>query len=265
MELAQRLVSTRRGSTMVAILAAVLAGTLILVYIARYRNSIKAEAAPVTVLVARSTIPRGTPGSAVAAKTLYSSQTIRESQLQQGAISDPSSLAGRAASHTIYSGQQLTAADFAGSATSLASSLTDRQRVVTIPFDPARGLTGQLQSGDFVDVFAGFNVVPVNSSGVPLAGGQARPMTRLVMQGIEVVSVGGARGGIGAGAGGSSVTLKVSDVQAAELAFAADNGKLWLALRPPSGAKPSRPEAVTAETMLLGINPIAVVKSLGGH
>jgi len=85
------------------------------------------------------------------------------------------------------------------------------------------------------------------------------------MQNIEVVGVGGARGGIGAGAGGSSVTLKVNDVQAAELAFASDNGKLWLALRPPSGAKPSRPEAVTAETMLLGIKPIAVVKSLGGH
>ena len=51
MELAHRLVSTRRGSTMVAILAAVLAGTLVLVYVARYRNSIRAEAAPVTVFV----------------------------------------------------------------------------------------------------------------------------------------------------------------------------------------------------------------------
>ena len=60
------------------------------------------------------------------------------------------------------------------------------------------------------------------------------------------------------------VSLGVDDVKAAELAFAVDNGKVWLALRPSAGAAPSRPGLVTVETMLLGIPPVKVLRSLGG-
>jgi pilus assembly protein CpaB len=264
MELTQKLISTRRGSMILAGAAAAIAGLLTLVYVGRYRESVRAQGTPVTVLIAKSSIPKGTPGSVVASKAMYSAATIRQSQLLEGAISDSSGLVGRAASRTIYPGQQLTAGDFATSATSLSSTLTDSQRVVTIPTDAAHGLVGQLQAGDRVDVFAGFNVVPVSSNGTPLAGGQARPMLRLMMQNIEVVYVSSTGGNV-TQAGSSSVSLKVSDTQAAKLAFASDNGKIWLALRPPSGAKPSRPDAVTAETILLGIRPLTVVKAFGGH
>ena len=263
MELAQKLISTRRGSTLMAVIAAVVAGLLMLVYVGRYRDSVRAESAPVTVLVASSAIPKGTPGSVVAAKAMYTTATLREAQLREGAFSDPASLAGTAASQTIYRGQQLTAADFSASATSLASSLSDRQRVVTVPVDAAHGLIDDLQAGDRVDVFAGFNVIPVSSSGTPLSGGQARPMLRLAMQNVEVVST--KKGGSGVTGSTSGVTLKVNDIQAAKLAFISDNGKLWLALRPPSGAKRSRPDVVTAETLLLGIKPVTIVRSFGGR
>ena len=263
MELAQRFISSTRGTTLLAILAAVLAGILVLVYVGRYRNSVKSEGAPVTVLVARTIIPKGTPGSAVASKALYTTTTIRQSQLLDGALSDPSSLTGRAASATIYRGQQLTASEFSASATTLASTITGRQRVVTIPIDTAHGLIGTLAAGDHVDVYAGFSVVPINSDGTPQAGGQARPMLRLAMQNVEVVSVNGSGGGITGS--GSNVTLRVNDVEAAKLAFTADNGKLWLALRPPSGAKPTRPDLVSAETILLGVRPVTLLRALGGR
>ncbi len=264
MQVAQKLISTQRGSMLLAVLAAVIAGLLILVYIGHYRDSVRAQGSPVTVLVARSTITKGTPGSAVAAKAMYTTATIRQSQLLEGAISDSSGLVGRAASETIYPGQQLTTGEFSTSATSVASSLTDAQRIVSVPLDTAHGLISELQAGDRVDVFAGFNVIPVSRQGTPLAGGQARPMLRLIMQNVEVIAVNGARGGVGP-AGGSTVSLKVDDVQAAKLAFASDNGKVWLALRPPSGAKASRPDVVTAETILLGIRPLTIVRSFGGH
>jgi Flp pilus assembly protein CpaB len=262
MESVQRLISTRRGGVILAVLAAVLAGTLILVYVNRYRNSVRSQSAPVTVLVASTTIAKGTPGNAVASKALYTTATLRESQLLDGAFSDPSSLAGRAATRTIYKGQQLTAAEFAGSALSLDSSLTDHERVIAIPLDSAHGLLGQLAAGDRVDVYAGFNITPVSSNGTPLAGGQGRPVLRLIMQNIQVISTG--NGGTGTGAS-SDVSLKVNDQQAADLAYAVDNGRLWLTLRPSSGAKPSSPNVVTAETILLGIPPIEVVHSFGGH
>jgi Flp pilus assembly protein CpaB len=264
MTLAHRLVSTKKGSLGLAALAAVIAGALILVYVNRYRESVRANGAQVTVLVAKRAIAQGTPGRLVASQALFTVATIRESQLRDGAFSDPASLVGRAASRDIYSGQQLTAADFAGTATSLASKLTGAQRIVAIPLDASHGLTSDLNAGDHVDVYAGFNITPVGPSGIPVAGGQSRPALRLVMQNITVAGIKRSSGGV---TGGSSTTvgMKVNDQQAAELAFASDNGKVWLALRPIAGAKPSRPAIVTAETMLLGIKPIAVERALGGR
>jgi Flp pilus assembly protein CpaB len=153
----------------------------------------------------------------VASQGLYTVSTIRQSQLLEGAISDPASLVGHAAVADIYAGQQLTTAEFSAAATSVASTLTARERVVSIPFDASHGATADLSVGDHVDVYAGFNITPVN------------------------------------------------DIKAAELAFASDNGKLWLAVRPASGATASRPNIVTAETLLLGIPPLAVEKALGAR
>jgi Flp pilus assembly protein CpaB len=264
MTIAHRLVSTKKGSLALAALAAVIAGALILVYVNRYRDSLRASGAQVTVLVAKTTITQGTPGRFVAAHSLFTVATIRESQLLNGAYSDPASLVGRAASKDIYAGQQLTAADFASTATSLASKLTGTQRIVAIPLDASHGLTGSLNAGDHVDVYVGFNITPVGPSGIPVAGGQSRPVLRLVMQDITVAAVQHSSGGIASGSS-NTVSMKVNDEQAAELAFASDNGKIWLALRPAAGARPSQPAIVTAETMLLGIKPIAVARALGGH
>jgi len=259
MEFAQKLTSSKRGTLLLAIVAAVVAGLLVLVYVQRYRDSVSAQSAPVTVLVAKSTIPKGTSGKVVAAQGLYTVSTIRQSQLLEGAISDPSSLIGHAATDDIPPGAQLTSAEFSDAATSVASTLTARQRVVSIPFDASHGATPDLTVGDHVDVYAGFNITPVGPTGIPLAGGQSRPVLKLVMQDVPVIRI------TAGGSAGNEISLKVDALHAAELAFAADNGKLWLAVRPASGAKASRPSMVTAETLLLGISPIAVERALGGR
>jgi Flp pilus assembly protein CpaB len=258
MEFAQKLTSSKRGTLLLAIVAAIVAGLLVLVYVNRYRDSVSAQSAPVTVLVAKSTIPKGTSGKVVAAEGLYTVSTIRQSQLLEGALSDPSSLVGHAAATEIPPGAQLTSADFSDTATTIASTLTARQRVVSIPFDASHGATPDLTVGDHVDVYAGFNITPVGPTGIPLAGGQSRPVLKLVMQDVPVVRITG-------GSSGSEVSLRVNDLKAADLAFASDNGKLWLAVRPASGAKAARPSIVTAETLLLGISPIAVERALGGR
>ncbi len=196
MELAQRLISTRRGSFYLALLTAIVAGALILVYLNQYRHNLKAGGAPVTVLVASHAIPKGTPGSVVASKGFFTTTTIRESQLRDGALSDPASLTGKVAAREVFEGSQLTAADFSSS-TSLAGTLTDRERIVAIPLDAAHGLIGQVQVGNHVDVYAGFNVVPLGANGAPTNGGQARPMLRLIMSNIPVVATGSGGGGLG--------------------------------------------------------------------
>ena len=259
MDFPQKLIGSKRGTLFIAILAAVVAGLLVIVYVKRYRDSVSSNSAPVTVLVAKSTIPKCTSGQVVAAQGLYTVSTIRQSQLLEGAISDPASLVGHAAASDIFAGQQLTTAEFSAAATTVASTLTARERVVSIPFDTSHGATPDLNVGDHVDVYAGFNITPVGPTGIPIAGGQSRPVLKLVMQDIPVIKISSG------GNSGNEISVKVNDIQAAKLAFASDNGKLWLSVRPASGAKAARPTMVTAETLLLGISPIAVEKALGGR
>jgi Flp pilus assembly protein CpaB len=260
MQLATRLVSTRRGTLLAALLIAMFAGASILLYLNSYRDSLKAQAGAVTVLVAKQTIPKGTAGSVVAAKDLYTVTTIRESQLLEGAISDPATLRDKVATREIFEGAQLTAGDFGAAGDSLAAQLTDRQRVVSVPFDSAHGLIEGIEPGNRVDVYAGFNVIPVGLDGKPVNGGQARPMLRLILSDVPVLALGEKSSG-----GTTDVSLGVDDLDAARVAFASDNGKLWLALRPSAGAKASRPAIVTIETLLLGIPPVQILKSIGGR
>lgn len=264
MELTQKLVSSRRGSLYVSIAAAVLAGIVILAYVNGYRNNLKAGTTPVTVLVAKHTIDKGTAGGVIATKGLFTATTIRESQLREGAFSDPSSLTGKVATKTVYKGSQLTAADFSASADSLASTLTEQQRVISVPLDAAHGLSGQVQEGDHVDVYADFNVVGVGPNGQPLNGGQSRAVLRLIAQNVEVVKI-GSNSGVASASKTNSISVKVNDRQAGNIAFASDNGKVWLSLRPAAGAKPSAKPLVSGETLLLGVPPIVVLHSMGGR
>ena len=259
MQLAHKLVSTRKGTLLVASFAALLAAVSIGFYLNSYRQSLQAQGALVTVLVAGETIPKGTSGNVLASKGLYTATTIRESQLRDGAISDPSSLRGSVAAREILEGSQLTAADFTAAGDSLTATLTDRERVVSVPLDSAHGLVGHIEAGNRVDVYAGFNVIPLGRDGRPIDGGQARPVLRMIMSDVPVLAVGEKATGTGT----TDVSLGVDDVKAAELAFAVDNGKVWLALRPSAGAAASRPSLVTVETLLLGIDPVRVVRSLG--
>ena len=123
MEFAQRLVATKRGTFLISALAAVIAGALILVYVDRYRSSVKSAGAPVTVLIARQDIPKGTSGAVIAQKGLFTATTIRESQLLEGAFSDPSSLRDRVTTKEIFANAQLTASDFGAAEASLAANL----------------------------------------------------------------------------------------------------------------------------------------------
>ena len=263
MESAQRLIATRRGTILLSVIAAAVAGGLILVYVSRYRDSVKNSGQPVTVLVARGPIAAGTAGNVIAAKGLYTAQTLRQSQVLNGAFSDASSLRGEVATHDILQGSQLTSADFAAASSNLAASVTGDQRIISIPFNSAQGLSGALQVGDRVDVYAGFNVSQVGPNGLSTGGG-SKPVIRRILTNVPVVAIGGKASGTFA-TSSTNLSFKVSDQDAAELAFASQNGTLWLGLRPSTGATSSPPNIVSIETLLLGVPAHTVLHSLGGR
>lgn len=263
MEFAHKLFSTRGGTLALAGLAALIAAVAVFAYVKHYRSSVKEGGVPATVLVSSGTIVKGTAGNLVATKHLYQAQTIRESQLREGAISDPSSLRGTVAKTDILPGQQLTVADFTSAKGGLATQLAGVERATTISIDAAHGMIGQISDGDRVDVYAGFNVTPVDAQGRPVGSGQARPVLRLIMQNVPVLKV-TKTSRFGGGSNTSQVTLKTTSSASEKLAFASDNGKVWLVLRPPSGASASTPSLVTLETLLLGLSPRAMLHTLGG-
>jgi Flp pilus assembly protein CpaB len=264
MKAASRLISTKRGTLLVAGVAALLAGALILIYLNGYRNSIQSEGAPVTVLVASENIPKGTSGTVIAERHLFRMATMRESQLREGAFSDPANLTGQVATQQIYKGSQLTRPAFGPGDQALTSELTGTDRIVGVPLDSAHGLIGEIEDGSRVDVFAGFNVVPLRADGTPISGGQARAVLKRIITNVPVVQVDTKSGGLGSSST-SKVLLRLTDKQAADLAFASDNGKVWLSLRPGAGAESSPPSLVTVETVLLGTSPLTVLHSFGAR
>ena len=249
--LSGKLFTTRGGALLVGGLAAGLAAILLLVYLHQYRNSLESGSQPMSVLVAKSLIPKGTSGTLIGQKDLFQVTSVPKDQLKDGAISDPAAVIGRVAVGDIFPGQQLTAADFSvGTTTAIPTQISGRQRAISIPVDSNHGLIGQVASGDRVDVYVGFNASQ---------GGVTQPLLKLLAANVLVLqapSSGGSGGVGGSSTAGENAVLRVSNKQAAKFAFAADNGQLWLVLRPQVDARPTPPDLVTVATLLAGATPL---------
>jgi pilus assembly protein CpaB len=227
--LGRRILSTRSGTLAIGVLAAGLAALLLLVYLNRYRDNLKQQNAPVAVLVAKSLIQKGTPGDLIGTKSLFQAASVPREQLKAGALTDPSTLRGLVALTDVFPGQQLTLSSFgAVRAGAVATQLSAFERAVAIPVDATHGLIGSVQAGDHVDLLVGLN-------------GGAGAIIKTLLQNIPVMV-----------ATGSSLTLRVTDSQAGRLAWASDNGKIWVTLRPPAGARQSPQRIVSLSSVVLG-------------
>lgn len=256
MEFAQKLLSTRRGTFLVAAIAAILAFSTLLVYLNRYRESLNQAAQPTTVLVAKNLIPRGLSGDVVASQDMFQTRELTKGQLKEGAIGDPAVLKGRVAVADLYPGQQLTVSDFSTTAVpALSASLTGDQRAIAVPLDEAHGAYAQVKTGDYVDVIGAFSVKK---------GNDTFPVAKTIMDDVLVLSTPADPNNGFSGGKGASLIVRATDQQAATLAFATENGSLWIALRPRTGATPTHFDFVTLQTLLLGIAPVNAYRQAGG-
>lgn len=225
------LLATRQGALTVALLCAVCAAGLIFFSLSRYKANLRTPTPQATVLVATAEIPQGTAGNTVASEKLYTSTPVAATQVTPGAISDASALAGETAHATILPGQQLTVADFTAQ-TGVAGVLAPGQRAISVTIDEAHGDTDVLQPGDHVDIYSTFSVAKKNSTS---------PTMMLLVPDALVLKPASAAPVISGGKPitGTTLVLAVSIAQAPEVGFAADNGKLFLALRPTNASRPS--------------------------
>lgn len=222
--------SSRGWAIALGVGAVVLAAILLVVYLDRYRARVSGENAPTPVLVAKQLIPTGTPGSIVATNAMYAATTLPAKEVEVGAVSDPSYLAGRAAAADIFPGQQITSTDFAASdTTSVDSQITGTQRAISISIDNVHGSLSQLQTGDSVDIY------------LSVAGA-----VKLFDPNVKVLAIPAVPGP----SGGSNLVLRIETADAAKWAYAADNTQFYFVLRPVIGAKPTKRSTATAVTVL---------------
>src|SRR5690348_2628601 len=152
--LSSKLLTTRRGTITLGIVAAVLAAIALLVYLKQYRNSVNSGNQTVSVLVAKSLIQKGTPGNVVGTTHRYEVSSIPKKQVKTGAFVDPATLTGKVTATDIYPGEQITSTDFVvANAAALTQNLAADQRAVVVPLDAPGEVGGQIGAGDHVDVW----------------------------------------------------------------------------------------------------------------
>jgi Flp pilus assembly protein CpaB len=235
-----KLFTTRQGTVLLGVIAAVIAAIALIVYLNNYRNSVSKPA--VSVLVAKSLIQKDTPGDVVAKSGLYKIESIPNSQVKSDAFVDPASLSGKVATADVFPGQQLTSADFGAASNSITQQLARNQRAVVVQLTSPQQVGGQISAGSHVDVWVAFNGQQQN--------GISRPVVRELFQNMTVLAS-------TTNGGNGNVTLQATSDQAGSLIYATENAQIWLVLRPAIGNVNSRPPTISANS-LLGSRPIGI-------
>jgi Flp pilus assembly protein CpaB len=215
-----KLFTTRQGTILLGVIAAIIAAIALVVYLNHYRNSVSPP--PVNVLVAKKTIPQGTSGDVLAKSTsFYEVTQLPKDQVLSGAITDSSTLAGKVALKEISPNSQLTADQF-GAASGVQYQLNPNQRAVVVPLGSPESVGGQIGAGSLVDVWV--------TSSAQGGTGVSLPIAKLLFQNMYVLGI-----------NGENVTLRTSPVQSGQLIYASTNDTIWLVLRPTIGTTPKPP------------------------
>jgi len=215
-----KLFSTRQGTILLGVIAAVIAAVALIVYLNQYRNSVNDNATS-KVLVAKSLIQAGTPGDVIRSNGLYSWENVPKSDVTTATFVDTSALTGQVAVTDIGPGDQLTAADFGPATNSVTEQLNANQRAVVVPLGAPQQVGGQIGSGSHVDVW------------VTVTGQSSQPVVEELFQDMYVLSV-----------NGDNVTLRATPQQAGQLIYASENAQLWLVARPTIASPQKAPPPV---------------------
>ena len=222
-----KLFTTRQGTVLLGVIAAIIAAIALIVYLNHYRNSVNNSNAAIQVLVAQKLIQQGTSGDVLRTNpSYYQATSIAKSNVENGAILDPATLSGQVALSDISPGQQLTAADFGPAGASVANNLNPHQRAVVVSLGSPESVGGQIAAGSHVDVWV--------SSSAQASNGVSRPTVKLLFQDMYVL-----------GASGGDVTLRATPRQSGQLIFATENATIYLTLRPTIGTV-TKPPVISA-------------------
>jgi pilus assembly protein CpaB len=221
-----KLFTTRQGTIMLGVIAAVIAAIALLVFLNQYRSGANSS---VQVLVAKKTIPQGTSGDVLAKSTgFYTVAQIPKDNVLNGAITDSSTLSGKVALADINPNSQLTESQF-GAGTGVVQKLGPNDRAVVVSLGSPQSVGGQIAPGSHVDFW-------VTTSGQG-AGGVSRPIAKLLFQNVLILGV-----------SGGNITMEATPRQAGQMIYASTNDQIYLALRNTVSRNLARPPVIASVT-----------------
>lgn len=254
------------GRRTVAIIAAVIlalgAAALVWWYSSSVRTNRSEGEVTQAVLVAREDISARTTGEAIVQKGLAQTVQVPQRLVAPGALLNESALQGKVLTAAVAKGQQLVSSQLGTPETEGAVyRIKKGMRAISVPIERARGLGGEIQAGDKVDILATFEYEKINRAAASsmLLLSQAESdrvkaetkfdpatsqgdVTRVVLQQIEVLSVdplnattaggGGLAGSADTGVDEPVITLMVTPAEAETLVLAQEISKIWFALVP---------------------------------
>jgi Flp pilus assembly protein CpaB len=252
----------------IAVVMAIAAAAVVLVYTTSYRQSVTRGQKRVDVMVASRDIVAGTPSEEASGAMALTS--VLADDKSPGALSTTAGLEGKITGQTIYAGQQVVAAAFGTSTTQAAAlQITKGERAIRVNVNTSSGMLGQVHAGDFVDMFATIILGPEGKNGdlltPPFTGshaetGGARVFTRRLLTKVRVLEVPledkKGPGGLAKNAKDDlvTITLAVAQNDATKVAFAQttpDTTKLWFVVRPPEAVAQDLPLTIeTLESMI---------------
>ena len=224
---------TLSRNLIISFVLAVAAAGALFAYTSHVRKSAESGADTVTVIVATHEVPVGTTVDDARSQGYLSYQSVRQSDVADGAITSFAAVAGQVVTQSLYNGDQLTVNRVGAPRTqSPAYRVRGNLRAIRVPFNPNSGLLSDLSVNDHVDVMTSYrkNDKVFTYLAVPDA---------LVLE-VDAPTVNSAAT---TGSDGGSVLLAVTEQQSLFIANALANSSgdqsannIWLALVGATGA-----------------------------
>jgi Flp pilus assembly protein CpaB len=249
---------TRLRNLIVPVALAVLAVVLIGIYMVSYRSSVTNGAELVKVLVAARDIPAGTKGSAVASGGYLKSQTVPRRAVVPGSVVSGAPLTSLVSTDPIYKGEQITLRQFGPLAQAgIFAKFSGKQRAVALLGEPTQLLAGTVSDGDRVDVVA---------TSYYSSRGLSRATSRIVLRDLLVLEAPDQKVVDVNNGEKSTATIVMNDRQTQTMAWAMNNSKWFLTLRPTKRPRSSRTSLETLKTFLgRGLPPSEAARKIAGN
>jgi pilus assembly protein CpaB len=244
-------------STIAAVVFAAIAGILVWKYLNSADTRAERNKHLVPVLVARSSIARGTVFDQALSENLFATKQIPQDSLPPNVLTPGSNAQllslyrGKVATNVIFAGTPIVSDEFGQASqqiSTVSGAIPTGKEAITISLDQTHAVGGFVTPGDLVNMILNFPVIDA------AGGATSHKATAFLLPGLKVLAVGSstvvpqgpAVGTPGANSGGgattttvpqsqpaSLITLQVTPRQAEQIVQGTDIGTVWLSLDPP--------------------------------